>query len=102
MIKSLELRHFMMEDYLLKVLLSNPDDFFQSMKFKIINSSKLEERISEILSLLRQQDISVTSSKEVLTLMRALLRDMPPYPLIEDIIQKTNDTSLKDHVVWDD
>ena len=58
-IKSLELTHFMMEDYLVRILLSNPDKFFKGLKFKIASSSKMKKKISEILSLLRQQDILV-------------------------------------------
>ena len=94
-IKNFAIDHFMMEDYLVRILLSNPEDFFQILKFKITNSAKLKNKISEILSLLREQHISVNSSKDVLTLMRVLLCDMPPHTFIEKIIEKTNKTTLE-------
>jgi len=86
----------MMEDYLVKILLSNPDEFYQDLNFKINNSNKLKTKVQEILSILRKQNISIASSKEIFTLMRVLVCDMPPHAFIHNIIEKTHDTILKD------
>ena len=95
-IKSFSITRFMMEDYLVKILLSNPDEFYQDLNFKINNSNKLKTKVQEILSILRKQNISIASSKEIFTLMRVLVCDMPPHAFIHNIIEKTHDTILKD------
>ena len=67
-----------MNDYVIKILLfSSSNRIYQELKFKIHKPNKLEEKILEVCKILRQQNIQINSSKEILILMRVLLCDTP-------------------------
>lgn len=94
-IRDFGITRFMMEDYIIKILLANPELFYQKLNFKISNSNKLREKILEILTILRNQNILMASSKDIFTLMRVLVCDMPPHTFISNVLSATDNNILK-------
>ncbi|MCD6515457.1 MAG: hypothetical protein J7L07_11075 [Candidatus Odinarchaeota archaeon] len=62
-IKEFSISRFMMEDYVIKILLSSSSRIYQELKFKISKPNKLEEKILEVLKILRQQNIQMNPVK---------------------------------------
>ena len=97
-IREFNISRFVMNGYVIKILLfSSSNRIYQELKFKIHKPNKLEEKILEVRKILRQQNIQINSSKEILILMRVLLCDMP-HTHLYNLLEKAEYETLIDVV----